>query len=137
MTFEDWVENNMRGLGDRHLDAAAFADLLNPDMGSNKISMGIIRGVYVTQIKSWHAVFPKDQVTILNSADYFADPSAFLNGVLRDTLNMPEHEFAYKKTHHEGRGYDKIKPETAARLQAFFKPYNEELYAYLGSDFGW
>lgn len=137
MTFEQWVDRNMAQLGDRHLDAAAFHDLLDTDMRRATIPMGIIRGVYITQIRNWHAVYPKDQVTILDSADYFSDPGAFLNDVLADVFGLPAFDFAYQKTHHEGRGYDKIRPETADRLRAFYKPYNEELYSYLGRDFGW
>jgi hypothetical protein len=34
-------------------------------------------------------------------------------------------------------GYEAMPAAFEARLRAFFRPYNEALYAYLGEDLGW
>ena len=33
--------------------------------------------------------------------------------------------------------YDKMNPETRKKLIDFFKPYNDELYKFLGINFDW
>lgn len=45
--------------------------------------------------------------------------------------------FSYQKTRTESRGYPGMQAETAARLRAFYRPYNGRLEAYLGRSFGW
>ena len=137
MSFEDWIEKDFDLLGSRNIDRSAFMDYLGGRKRIDGVPVALLRGIYVEQIKNWHSVFPEDRLTIIDSSDYFRDPPGTLNAVATQSLGLPPHQFAYRKTHHEKRGYPKMREETKARLEAFFKPYNEALYTYLGRDFGW
>lgn len=136
-TFEDWIARDFDLIGDRTVGIEEMKMWLGEGASQNSTPLGLLRGLYITQIKHWHSLFPREQIKIVDSADYFRDPPAFLNDTVTQTFGLPPHAFAYQKTYHEKRGYPDMKPDTQARLQAFFKPYNEELYAYLGRDFGW
>lgn len=137
VSFEDWIERDFRRIGGRHIGAEEFAALVADPNPAEHAPLGLLRGIYVEQIKFWHAAFPPAQLLVLDSAEYFADPPALLGRVARDYLGLEEHAFAYRKTRSEARAYPRIAPETAERLRGFYRPYNAALEAYLGRSFGW
>jgi hypothetical protein len=137
MSFEDWIERDFDLLGGQKIDRSAFMEYVGNNKRIDKVPVALLRGIYVEQIRNWHSVFSQDRLTIIESSEYFRDPSKVLNAVATQSLGLRPHQFAYRKTHHEKRGYPKMRDETRARLEAFFKPYNEALYTYLGRDFGW
>ena len=83
------------------------------------------------------AFFPAEQLFLLDSRDYFRSPTETLNLVVTGMLGLPSHGFAYKASRTEQRDYPKMREETKARLREFYWPYNEELFEYAGTDFGW
>lgn len=137
MSFEDWVERDFRLLAGRDITQETFAGLLSGSASAERIPLGLLRGIYVEQIRRWHAVFPPEQLLILDSAEYFADPPALLRSVATGFLGLRDHRFSYRKTRTESRGYPGMQAETAARLRAFYRPYNGRLETYLGRSFGW
>jgi len=93
------------------------------------------RGIYVDQLKAWANFFPKEQMLILKSEDFYADPSTSLKQVL-EFLNLPSWELKeYKKYNYAN--YPKIEATTKKRLTDYFQRYNSMLYEYLGMDFDW
>ncbi len=93
------------------------------------------RGIYIDQIKVWMSLFPKEQILIIKSEDFYANPSAVFRRVL-EFLNLPIWEpKEYKKFNYAN--YPKMNPATRKRLIKFFEPYNQKLYEYLGVNFGW
>jgi len=82
-------------------------------------------------------VFPKEQFLILKSEEFFKDPNTTYNQVLK-FLDLPSWKLQeYKKI---GAGVYKrpsIEPKLKQKLDEFFKPYNEELYKFLGFRFDW
>ncbi|MCC6301280.1 MAG: sulfotransferase [Gammaproteobacteria bacterium] len=93
------------------------------------------RGVYVEQIRRWHEQFPREQILILKSEDFFADPAACFRDVVR-FLGLGRHELPSYDTFNAG-AESALSGETRRRLREYFRPYNAELYDYLGVDFGW
>ena len=95
------------------------------------------RGIYVDKLKRWMDVFPKEQFLIMQTKDFFDDPSKIYHKTL-DFLNLPQ--FHLKK-------YDNIvgkinlnKPMDSKlrnQLIEYFKPHNEPLYQFLGKNFDW
>lgn len=137
LSFEDWIERDFRMLGERPVDIGALEEWLGGASGIDTVPVALLRGVYIEQIKNWLRSFPTEQVTVIDSADYFQDSPKVLNEISTKFLGLPEHQFSYQKTHHEKRSYPQMNDATRVRLEAFYAPYNEALYAYLGRDFGW
>ncbi|CUH42203.1 sulfotransferase domain-containing protein [Ruegeria atlantica] len=137
ISFEDWIERDFTRLADRVIDRDLFSEFLSADRSLEDVPLALLRGVYVEQLNFWHAVVPKDQLLLLNSADYFADSAAVLRSVSTDFLNLDDHQFEYRKTRTEARSYSKVDEAAAQRLEEFYRPYNAKLTNYLGRDFGW
>jgi len=93
------------------------------------------RGVYIDQIKNWLEVFPREQILIAKSEDFFESPQILLGKVL-SWLNLPEWDYPKFRVHNRLE-YQKINPITQDRLHAYFEPYNNALYDFLGVNFGW
>jgi len=94
-------------------------------------------GKYIERLQRWMKIFPRKQFKIIKSEDLFENPSTIYAEIL-EFLNLPKWDLseypALKK-----RKYQKpnMNPETRKKLSEFFKPYNEKLYRFLGTDFGW
>ena len=93
------------------------------------------RGIYVDQLKAWQRFFPKEQILILSSEDFFANPSATCKQVLK-FLNVPDWELNVHRKSNVGR-YSKMQEATRKSLVEYFKPHNQRLYEYLGTSFDW
>ncbi|KUJ78097.1 hypothetical protein AVO45_09060 [Ruegeria marisrubri] len=137
ISFQDWIDRDFARLAGRAIDQEMFAELLSGGHSLENVPLALLRGVYVEQLKFWHAVVPKDQLLVLNSADYFANPASVLRSVSTDFLKLDDHRFEYRKTRTEARSYPKVDEAAAHRLEEFYRPYNKKLTAYLGRDFGW
>lgn len=95
----------------------------------------LARGIYVDQLKRWFSVFPREQMLIVKSEDFYADRPGALQTVLR-FLGLPA--WAPKGyRHYNVGGYSRLDSSTRKRLVEYFRPHNQRLYEYLGRDFGW
>jgi hypothetical protein len=100
------------------------------------------RGMYIGQILRWHRLFPKENLLILKSEDYFADMPGTLEKVygFLSIENICPIEFsawdpwANKKAKW---GYPSIPANVKKWLDDFYGPYNERLSEYLDKDFMW
>jgi hypothetical protein len=93
------------------------------------------RGRYAEQLERWLAVFPREQLLILPSADLGGEPERTHARVL-DFLGAASHRLdAYPRVYE--RQYEAMSPETRERLAAEFEAPNRRLYELLGRDLGW
>ena len=122
ISFEAWIERDFQLVGDADITADRYAALLTKSNPTERLPLALLRGIYVEQIKLWHAAFPADQLLILDSSEYFGDAPGTLRHVARDFLGLRDHDFNYRKTRTEARSYPKIPTETAERLRAFYAP---------------
>lgn len=94
-------------------------------------------GIYIEKLKHWMDIFPRANFFILKSEDFSNDIPKYYNKVLNflglSSLNL-KHYKMYKKRHYDE---PKMDPELRKNLGEFFKPHNEQLYKFLGVDFGW
>lgn len=95
----------------------------------------VSRGVYVDQLKDWLGHFPREQLLVLRSEDFFEAPEAAL-GKVEEFLNLPHWQPDHFPPYNEGR-YPEMKSSTRDRLLDYFKPHNRRLYDFLGIDFAW
>jgi hypothetical protein len=93
------------------------------------------RGVYIDQIRRWYELFPEEQIFVLKSEDFFSHTEESYNRVL-EFLGLPKYLLTAYKTFNVGK---EVSMDTEMRnfLMNYFRPYNEELYKFLGKDFGW
>jgi len=93
------------------------------------------RGIYIEQLKNWTKYFSKDQLLILQTEEFEKEPSKITNQVFK-FLNLPNFEIKNPKKENVGE-YKEMTNDTKKFLIEYFKPYNQELYEFLGRDFHW
>ncbi len=94
------------------------------------------RGLYAEQIDPWLDAIAPDNVLILRSEDFFADPAAILAQVQR-FIGMRPWQPGQFDVKQDGGDYDPIDPERRARLTEWYEPHNRRLYDLIGRDMGW
>lgn len=95
----------------------------------------LARGIYIDQLETWHRIFPKEQFLILKSEDFYANSTDTLNQCFK-FLGLSSRDQSHNTIHQHGK-YPAMNPEIKARLNDYFRPYNERLYEFLGRDLGW
>jgi hypothetical protein len=93
------------------------------------------RGHYAEQLERLYRLFPTEQVLVLQSEALFADPHGQLGRVWSCLGLSPArlHGLQPMKT-----GRQAAVPASAAeRLQEYYRPHNDRLYALPGIDFRW
>ncbi len=93
------------------------------------------RGKYVEQVKRYFEVFIRENVLIIESEDFFDDTMTAYSNVL-DFLGVEKHSLNDVRAHYS-LDYGEMDEGVRAELVEFFRPYNRELYRYLGSCFSW
>jgi hypothetical protein len=93
-------------------------------------------GIYVDQLKTWLSFFPKRQLLVLKSEDFFLDPVKGLTRVI-EFLNLPSWELKDYRQYEVGHYPNEMSPTTRRRLIEYFEPHNRRLYDFLGVNFGW
>ncbi len=116
------------------------ASVHEEDYASNPLHGYLSRSIYVDQLMGWTRHFPREQMLVLKSEDFFENPLETLKTAQR-FLDLPEWEPApteLPKKRNEG-SYDRLGmgPATRRRLEEYFEPHNRRLYDFLGVDLGW
>ena len=93
------------------------------------------RGIYVDQLANWLAYFPREQLLVLKSEDYYASPVDTLNRTA-EFLGLP-HWNPLIAGPASRRDYAPMDQATRTHLVNFFEPHNRRLYDLLGLDLGW
>ena len=81
-------------------------------------------------------LFSAEQILILRSEDFFADPQVVYRQTL-EFLNLPGWKLKVYKKHDYGSQYQKMDSALRKRLIKYFEPHNQRLYDYLGMSFDW
>jgi tetratricopeptide (TPR) repeat protein len=95
----------------------------------------LARGRYIEFIKNWLDFFPKEQLLILRSEDFYAGTATTVKQVL-EFLDLPEYQLPEYQNANPG-SYQPISDSVRDRLSDYFRPYNQELEDYLGRKFNW
>jgi tetratricopeptide (TPR) repeat protein len=95
----------------------------------------LARGRYIEFIKNWLAFFPREQLLILKSEDFYAGAAAIVQQVL-EFLDLPEYQLSEYQNANPG-SYQRVNESVRDRLSDYFRPYNQELEEYLGRQFDW
>ncbi|MGB3402770.1 MAG: tetratricopeptide repeat protein [Microcoleaceae cyanobacterium] len=101
----------------------------------NQPNSYLARGVYIEFIKKWLDIFPREQVLILPSEDFYQNPAQVLTQVFH-FLGLPNCTLPEYKPYN-ARSYPEVNQETKKLLINYFKPHNQALEEYLGQNFNW
>ena len=94
-----------------------------------------VRGHYAEQIERWLQHFDREQMLVMQSERFFADPAAGHAEVVR-FLGLPPHELADQTPKNVGQDVE-MDAGTRAVLAEHYRPWNERLFALLGTRFDW
>jgi hypothetical protein len=91
--------------------------------------------MYADQLERWFGLFPHEQLLILKSEAFYADPAAILNETYA-FLSVSSWKLAAYDAYNRAE-YAAMNPATRARLVDYYAPHNARLYDLLGRDLGW
>jgi hypothetical protein len=95
----------------------------------------LARGRYAEQLATWRSLFPDEQLLVLSSERFFAEPHRAFAQVL-DFLRLPPFApAAYER--HNAHDYREMGEAVRGRLLDYYREPNRRLYETLGEDFGW
>jgi hypothetical protein len=95
----------------------------------------LARGHYSPQLQRLYAIYPTEQLLVLESGRFYKDPHHEYQRTL-DFLGLPVHSLP---TYKQYNTYPAVQPEDRIRqlIREHFVERNRELYQLLGDDFGW
>lgn len=96
----------------------------------------LARGLYADQLVTWLSLFPREQILIIRSEDFFEDPASSYKETLA-FLGLPHHELDTYEQFLPGSYKQPMNDSTRRRLADYFRSHNRRLYELLGRDFGW
>lgn len=138
MSFEDAIEHEEERIGKEREKLLADEHYISFDHSRYSY---LARGMYIDQLRTWMNFFPREQFLILKSEDFYADPAAALEQVLAflrlPKLDMQERQKKYRLHNYNTTPYPTMDAATRKRLIAYYEPHNEQLYEFLGVNFGW
>jgi hypothetical protein len=98
------------------------------------------RGAYAEQLERWFAHFPREQILVVRSEDFFDHPAVAYAEILA-FLELPSWRPGafpnYSRPEPGAAGERGPSAATRAHLARHFAPRNEELSALLGRDMAW
>ena len=95
----------------------------------------LARGRYIEQVPQLFNLFPRENILILQSEDLYSRTEETYHQAL-SFLGLPLFDLPRYRVSNRGK-YDPMNDSTRQQLVDYFAPYNQQLYQYLGRDFGW
>ena len=89
----------------------------------------------LVRLERWRALFPREQLLVLKSEDFYRRPDVVFPRVL-DFLGLPQWSPAQFREYNAGR-YEQMTPSLERWLRDHFEPHNRRLYELLDEDWGW
>ena len=93
------------------------------------------RGMYWEQLKNWFDLFPKEQLFIIRSEDFYKNPKKITKQV-ESFLGLSNEIKQNFKIFNKGE-YNEMKKQTRKDLAGFFRVHNEKLYKIINRDMMW
>jgi hypothetical protein len=122
--------------------------LLNADLQAFYFTSYVFRSIYAPQLARWLALYPRSQMLLMQSETFFRQPAEHMQRAAA-FMGLREHNFAAEPALQRAYAgsaagdwappekYPPMKQSTRALLRDFFAPYNQQLYALIGDDYGW
>lgn len=98
------------------------------------------RGIYANQLQRWLNLFPREQLLVIKSEDFYTEPDSIFQQTLTflgvRTMGQRPSQW-YQQYNHSTYKQAKMDFYIRKRLIAYFEPHNDRLYKLLERDFGW
>jgi|HubBroStandDraft_6_1064221.scaffolds.fasta_scaffold466491_1 hypothetical protein len=94
-------------------------------------------GIYVKAVKMWMDRFGRENVHVLRAEDFFADVASSVCAIHVFLGLPPQEPELHPIVNQNPIKAPPFEKEARQKLQAFYRPWNEELYALLGRDMKW
>lgn len=91
--------------------------------------------IYLPFIRLATEQFGRDNIKVVNANAFFREPIRHVKEVY-EFLGLPDYDPVEIKETNPSPPLD-VDDTIRAELKAFFEPFNQELYEFLGQDFGW
>lgn len=147
-TYSHWKERRREGMEDLAFQAALAAederigeveDTLRRDPAAysyaHEQQSYARQSEYVTGLARWYEHYPREQILILSSEEYYGDPRGALDQA-QDFLGLHRQPLGSGEVRNAAAG-DAIDRVVAAELRNRFAPYNEQLCQLTGRTFPW
>jgi len=95
------------------------------------------RGYYAEQIARYQTRFPKENILVLGSEQFFADPHTALKRVFDFVGVDAGFQVANLSARNVGSNRESVDADVYQYLQDHFRPHNEALFKLINNDFGW
>lgn len=95
----------------------------------------LARSRYAEQLRPWLALFPREQLLVVDAKKLRTHPQETMNQVFA-YLGLSPHPVSTENGE-KNSDYPPMDPETRRSLEDYFRPYNKELEELLGCEFGW
>ncbi len=131
--YSDYYQKVKNGRETRTFEQVVQAIFENP------LRRQLSKGIYVDYLQRWSEFFPREQMLVLKSEEFFERPAETLKVAL-DFLDLPDWEPEASdlgQKRNTGKYEQEMDPVIRQRLESYFEPYNQRLYDFLGVDFGW
>lgn len=94
------------------------------------------QGIYEPHVRRWMEMFPREQLLVVDSAEYFRDRENVASR-LYEFLELPPHKIGNTPVRNRGDYVEPMKSETREMLCEYFQPHNRRLRDLMGVDYGW
>lgn len=93
------------------------------------------KGKYINQLREWEGFYPRDQILVIQAERLFSDtPSALFE--ICDFLGIPPWALS-SPGEMNARQYPPTPEHIRNYLEDYFRPYNDQLFEYLGEEWDW
>lgn len=142
-TFEEIVESEIRELQDCGVTPDCSYDHFRDSfLATRTMAHGghsiVGRGLYALQVAEWMRQWPEAQLRVMSIAELRGGPEAVqrsLDGVF-SFIGVPPIDVTDLEPKNT-RSYGVLAPETRAKLEEFYRPFNEQLFTLLGRNLVW
>jgi hypothetical protein len=95
------------------------------------------RSMYKEQIERYYKLFASDQIMIIQSEEFFKNPTKTLRDIYL-FLGVDHHvEISDLSPRQIGFNREAVRGEVYEYLNDYFEPFNQELFEYIGKEFQW
>lgn len=95
------------------------------------------RGRYREQLERYLEYFPKEQLLVIRSEDFFTDTNDVLKRIFEFVGVNSAFTVENLAPRNVGKSKSTVPPEVYEYLNSYFRPHNEALYELVGRHYGW
>ena len=96
-----------------------------------------LKGMYKEQLERYYKLFPSDNILVISSERFFEDPAETLKEVYLFLGVDPDIEISDLSPKQVGFNKEPVDAAVYEYLNNYYKPFNQELFDYIGRDFEW